>query len=155
MPVIGVARQVQAGNGGGARLHFGQALRMAHGVLRHGARPAGDAREAGGRGDAGDLLQFAVTAASDGFVRFVQRAGVSDAAQEAARHDFALGHAIRKLGADPGAGHQAAAFFLGHQEAEADRRAAQIGGVEAQRHGHRRTVAHRAQQFGQARVHGA
>ena len=52
---IGVAGEIKTGNRGGAGLDFGEALRMAHGVLRHGTGPAGNAREARARGDTGDL----------------------------------------------------------------------------------------------------
>ena len=61
-----------------------------------------------------------MTASSD----LGQDAGIFHAAQEAARHDLALRDAVGELRADPGAGHQAAALLLGHQEAEARRAAA-------------------------------
>ena len=95
-----------------------------------------------GRGaEAGDLVQLARHRGDDGVVGFVEHAAVVHAAQKAARTMLPAGHAVRELGAHPGAGHQAAAFVLGHQKAEADRAAwAKSRGVEAQRHGHRGAV---------------
>ena len=89
------------------------------------------------------------TAASTASSRFFQHGRILHAAQEAARHDLALRHAVRKFRPHPGAGHQAPALLLGNQEAEADGRAREIGGVEPQRHGHRGAVGHGPEQFRQ------
>ena len=78
----------------------------------------------GWRRDAGDLAQLVAHRGENGFVGFVEDRRILHAAQEAPRHDLALGHAVRKLRAHPGAGHQAAALLLGNQEAEAVGRAA-------------------------------
>ena len=69
-------------------------------------------------------------------VGFLQHAGVFHAAQEAAGHNLAGGHAVGEFRAHPGAGHQLPALLLRNQEAETDGRAGEIGGVEAQRHRH-------------------
>src|ERR1022692_2687996 len=47
------------------------------------------------------------------------------------------GHAVRELGAHPGAGHQTAAFALGDQKAEAIERLRKSAVGEAERNGHR------------------
>ena len=102
--------------------------------------------------NAGDLAQLP-RHFRDHRIVVVQHAGVVHAAEEAARHDLACRHAMRKLGAHPGAGHQAPPLVLGNQEAEAHRRLCEIGGVEPERHGHRGTVGDLAEQFRQPRVH--
>src|ERR1017187_10238171 len=117
--LIGVARHVQAGDLRQTRFQFGLARGMSDRVLRHGARPAGNAREAGASRDAGDLAQFAAHGRDHRFVALAQHACVLHAAEEAARHDLAFGNAIRKLGAYPGARYQPPPLFLGHQEPEA------------------------------------
>ena len=58
MPWYALPARYKPGNLRQPRFQFRLARRMSHRVLRHGARPAGDAREAGTRGHAGDLAQF-------------------------------------------------------------------------------------------------
>src|SRR5262249_54268950 len=56
--MIGVAREVQAGDGCEPRFELPDALAVAHRVLRHGARPAEDTREQRMRGDRSQLAQL-------------------------------------------------------------------------------------------------
>src|SRR5579872_5322740 len=116
--LVGVAGLIEARDGGGALFHFPEAGGMADGVLRHGTRPAEDAREARFGDDACNLAQLGGDGRDDGVVGLVEDGGVSHAAQEAARQNSAGGDAVGELGAYPGAGYQAIALLLGNQEAE-------------------------------------
>src|ERR1035437_6571272 len=74
--LVRVARYVQAGNLRAARFKFDLAGGMSDRVLRHGARRAGNAREAGGRGHAGNLAQFLGHRRGHRFVALRQHARV-------------------------------------------------------------------------------
>src|SRR5207244_8652877 len=122
--LIGIPRQVQPWNRGHQRFEFRHSFAMAYRILRHGARPAVDAREFRLRAEAGDLLKFTDH-------RVLLRV---EAADEAAGYDLACGDAMRELGAHPRTRDQAAALFLWDQKAESVRWPGEVAGVEAERH---------------------
>ncbi len=109
MPCVCVADEMQAGRLRGERLDFGDARGVSHFILRHGARPSEHAVEERFGAEAGEIAQFAM----DG-----RGVGIVLAAQEAAREGLARGGAVVELGAEPGAGDDAAALLARDQETE-------------------------------------
>ncbi len=127
---------------------------MPHRVLRHGARPAGDAREPGTRGHAGDLAQFLaspprVTASSlspstpaSSMPPRKQRATTLPSGTRYENFVPTQVHATRRRRS-----------FLGTRKPNPEGRLRKVRGVEPHRHRHRRTVRHLSHQFRQARIH--
>ena len=95
------------------------ARRVADGVLRHRARPAGDAGEARRRGDAGDVAQFPGDRVDHGFIGLCQHAGISAPPRKHRATILPSGTRWENFVPDPGQRDQAAALLLRNQEAEA------------------------------------